>query len=173
MKKLNHFKPVLFGSIFGFLLHKGGVTKYHVLEGQLLLTDFTVMKVILSAIAVGMVGFMLLHKTGKVEPQIKPAQLASNIIGGLIFGVGFAFAGFCPGTGAAALGEGEMGALYYIGGMVAGSYLYAEVSGKISRTIQKIGNKGKLTLPEALNVQRVKFVISSAVAIIALFFILE
>ena len=40
---------IVFGFIFGFLLQKGGVTEYDILIGQLLLTDFTVVKVILTA----------------------------------------------------------------------------------------------------------------------------
>ncbi len=45
-----------FGILFGFLLHKGGATKYDVIVGQLLLTDFTVLKIMLSAVATGMIG---------------------------------------------------------------------------------------------------------------------
>ncbi|HPJ48542.1 MAG TPA: hypothetical protein PK162_06635 [Synergistales bacterium] len=45
-----------FGIAFGFLLQKGGVTKYDIIAGQLLLKDFTVVKVMLSAILTGMVG---------------------------------------------------------------------------------------------------------------------
>ena len=49
---------VLFGLIFGFLLQKGGVAKYHILMGVLLFQDFTVIKVMLSAIIVGMFGVL-------------------------------------------------------------------------------------------------------------------
>ena len=42
--------------VFGFLLQKGGVAKYHILLGVLLLEDLTVIKVMLSAIVVGMLG---------------------------------------------------------------------------------------------------------------------
>ena len=52
---------LVFGIAFGFLLQKGGVGKYHVLIGVLLLRDFTVMKVMLSAILVGMVGIYALR----------------------------------------------------------------------------------------------------------------
>jgi uncharacterized protein len=45
-----------FGIAFGFLLQKGGATKYDVIVGQLLLTDFTVLKIMLSAVLVGMIG---------------------------------------------------------------------------------------------------------------------
>jgi uncharacterized protein len=99
-------QAVLFGLAFGFLLQKGGVAKYQVLEGQLLLTDFTVMKVMLSAIFVAMIGLHVLRRFKKVEFHLKPTRIASNVNGGLIFGAGFAFAGYCPGTGAAGLGQG-------------------------------------------------------------------
>jgi len=48
------------GIFFGFLLQKGGVTNYDVILGQLLLTDFTVVKIMLSAVITGMVGIYLL-----------------------------------------------------------------------------------------------------------------
>ncbi|RPH92449.1 MAG: YeeE/YedE family protein, partial [Lysobacterales bacterium] len=47
---------LLFGIVFGFLLQKGGVAKHEVLMGQFFLTDFTVIKVMLTAIIVGMLG---------------------------------------------------------------------------------------------------------------------
>lgn len=162
---------ILFGLIFGFLLQRGGVSKYHILEGQLLLTDFTVMKVILSAITVAMIGIMILHMFGKIKIKIKPTQVLANITGGLIFGVGFAFSGFCPGTGAAALGQGDLGAFFYVGGMLVGSYFYAELSLLISQSIQKIGDLGKITIPEIINVQRNYFVNFFAVFLVAFLFL--
>ena len=44
---------LVMGILFGFLLQKGGVTSYHVIVGQLLLKDFTVVKIMLSAVIVG------------------------------------------------------------------------------------------------------------------------
>ena len=79
--------------MFGFLLQKGGVAKYNVLEGQLLLRDFTVVKVMLTAILVGMVGIYFLQEKAGTKLHIKPTQLAANVLGGLIFGVGFSMAG--------------------------------------------------------------------------------
>ena len=99
---------LLFGIVFGFLLQKGGVAKYHILLGVLLLEDFTVIKVMLSAIIVGMLGVFTLHALGLVELHIKPTRYAANILGGLLFGVGFALIGYCPGTGAAASGARKL-----------------------------------------------------------------
>lgn len=157
MKKF--FLALIFGLSFGFLLQKGGVTKYHLLEGQLLLSDFTVMKVMLSAILVGMIGFYFLQQKNLVKPHIKPVQLGANIIGGLIFGMGFALAGYCPGTGAAALGQGNFNALYYMGGMLVGSYVFAELSATLSQTVKTWGDFGKVTIPEYLDISNKVFLI--------------
>ncbi len=141
---------LVFGVTFGFLLQKGGVAKFHVLIGQLLLVDYTVVKVMLSAVIVGALGIHFMHRAGLVDLHIKPTRFASNIIGGLLFGVGFAASAYCPGTGAAALGQGNYDALAMIVGMIAGSYLFAEMSGWISRRIDPIGDRGKLTLHDVL-----------------------
>ena len=148
-----------FGVIFGFLLQKGGVAKYHVLLGVLLLEDFTVVKVMLTAIVVGCIGIFSLHALGLVKLHIKPTRFAANIIGGLLFGVGFALLGYCPGTGAAALGQGNWDAIAGVLGLMAGSYLFAECSGWLSKTVMKWGDRGKLTLPELVGMRLSMFLL--------------
>ncbi|MGV3592815.1 MAG: YeeE/YedE thiosulfate transporter family protein [Gammaproteobacteria bacterium] len=142
-----------FGVVFGFLLQKGGVAKYDILIGALLLTDFTVMKIMLTAIVVGMVGVFAMHSRGLVQLHLKPTRYAANVAGGLIFGIGFALLGYCPGTGAAALGQGNLDAVAGIAGLLAGSYLYAMCSRKLSATILAIGNRGGIMLPDLFNMR--------------------
>jgi hypothetical protein len=149
---------LLAGVVFGFLLQKGGVAKYDVLIGVLLLNDMTVIKVMMSAVVVGMVGIHLMRQAGLVTLHIKPTRLAANSLGGILFGVGFALAAYCPGTSAAALGQGNFDALAAILGLMAGSFFFAEVSGRLNRTINAWGNKGKLTLPRLLGVRPLTFV---------------
>lgn len=156
---------LLWGLIFGFLLQKGGVAKFHVLIGQLMLVDFTVIKIMLSAIVVGSLGVHVLHRLGLVELHIKPTRIASNTIGGLLFGVGFGLSAYCPGTGAAALGQGNFDAIAMMIGMIAGSYLFAEASGWISRTIDKVGDFGKVTLHDWIPLNRTIVVITSALVL--------
>lgn len=158
---------VLFGVAFGFLLQKGGVGKYHILVGQLLLQDFTVVKVMLTAIVVGMVGIFTLHRFAKVNLHIKPTRLGPNIIGGLVFGAGFALSGYCPGTVAAALAQGNYDGFFTMAGMVIGSLLYAEASKKLKSTVEQWGDKGKLMLPEALHMPRAVFLPVFAVLLVA------
>ncbi len=164
---------LLFGLAFGFLLQKGGVAKYHVLMGVLLLEDFTVVKVMLSAVVVGMVGIFALYALGLVKLHVKPTRYAANVIGGLIFGVGFALLGYCPGTGAAAVGQGNFDAVAGVLGLMAGSYLYAEASGLLGKTVLKWGDRGKLMLPELVRVSVAAFVLVFAPLLVAVLVLLE
>ena len=149
---------VLLGLGFGFLLQKGGVGKYNVLIGQLLLQDFTVAKIMLSAITVGMPGVFLLHHFAKVNLHLQPTRIGAQIIGGLLFGAGFALIAYCPGTGAAALGQGSWDVLFGMAGLIAGSYLFAELSGWLKRTVQKWGDHGQVMLPDLLHIPRAVFI---------------
>ncbi|HEV7930006.1 MAG TPA: YeeE/YedE thiosulfate transporter family protein [Nitrosospira sp.] len=164
---------LFFGTIFGFLLQKGGVAKYEVLMGALFLTDFTVMKIMLTAIATGMIGVFSMHAVGLVELHVKPTRYAANIIGGLIFGVGFGLLGYCPGTGAAALGQGNFDAIAGVLGLLAGSYLYAEMSGFLDATILKWGNRGKIMLPELVGVRRGVFILWFVLFLAVVLYLLE
>ena len=149
----------IFGVIFGFLLQKGGVAKYHILIGSLLLEDFTVMKVMLTAIIVGGIGVFSFHALGLVKLDIKPTRYAANIIGGLVFGIGFGLLGYCPGTGAAALGQGNWDVLAGIVGLLLGSYLFAELSSALGKTINKWGERGELFLNELFGMRRPAFLL--------------
>ena len=164
---------LIFGLAFGFLLQKGGVGKYHILLGQLLLQDWTVVKIMMTAVVVGMVGIFALHHFAKVNLHIKPTKLGPNIIGGLVFGAGFALIGYCPGTGAAALGQGSWDALFGMAGLVAGSWLYAELSGTLKKTVEKWGDLGKLTLAEMLHIPRGACVVAMALVLTGALFLIE
>jgi uncharacterized membrane protein YedE/YeeE len=156
-----------FGLAFGFLLQKGGVAKYEVLIGVLLLKDFTVIKVMGSAIVFGMIGVLTMHRFGMVQLHLKPTRYAANVIGGLIFGVGFGLAGYCPGTGAAALGQGNFDAIAVIAGMMAGSYLFAEASGWLGKTVNKWGERGEMRLPDLVRPSQTPIATSLALAVLA------
>ncbi len=164
---------VLFGLTFGFLLQKGGVGKFNVLVGQLLLQDFTVAKVMLTAIVVGMAGVFTLHHFGKVNLHLKPTRIGANVIGGLLFGAGFALLGYCPGTVAVALGQGSWDALFGMAGLVAGSWVFAELSGWSKRTVEKWGDFGEVLLPDLLRLPRTAFAIGLAAALITIILLLE
>ena len=117
---------LIVGTIFGFLLQKGGVSKYDVIVGQLRLTDFTVVKIILTAIVVTMIGISFFYPKGLIEVKTKSGSIKNAIIGGLLFGVGFGILGYCPGTIAAAIGNGYIDAMTGgLIGIVLGTIIFA------------------------------------------------
>lgn len=162
-----------FGLVFGFLLQKGGVAKYHVLMGVLLLQDFTVLKVMMSAIIVGMFGVFALRAMGRLELKAKTTRLGPNVLGGLVFGFGFACSGYCPGTGAAALGQQNWDALYMVAGMIVGSYLFAVLAAALARTVNQWGNRGELLLPDMLGWRVGPFVVGFGLLLIGALWVLE
>jgi hypothetical protein len=144
---------LLSGSIFGFLLQKGGVAKFDILVGALLLTNFVVFKVMLSAIVVGMVGVYILQRRGLLETQIPKTAYTSNVVGSLIFGLGFGLLAYCPGTDAAAVGQGNYDALVGIAGLVLGSYAFALMT-RTKPNLSSLGSGGNLTLADVLHISR-------------------
>lgn len=163
-----------FGIVFGFLLQKGGATDYDVILGQLLLTDFTVVKIMLSAVLTGMTGIYTMKSLGWVKLNPKSGSAGKNIIGGLIFGVGFALLGYCPGTIAGAVGNGYLDATVGgLAGILIGSGLFAELYPRLNQGILKRGDFGDLTLPRLLKVNDWAVVFPVAVLIVLLLYLLE
>jgi hypothetical protein len=162
------------GIVFGFFLQKGGVTRYDVIMGQLLLTDFTVIKIMLSAVVTGMIGVHLLRDLGMAQLHPKPGSLGSSLVGGLIFGVGFGLLGYCPGTAAGAVGQGSLDALFGgIAGMVIGAGLFAQVYPLLEKKILNQGPWERLTLPELLNLNPWCVITPLAIGIIVFLFWIE
>jgi uncharacterized membrane protein YedE/YeeE len=114
------------GMLFGFLLQKGRVLRYDKQLGALRLTDMTIVKFMLTSVLVAMVGVYLLKDLGVAKLSIKPTVLGGNIIGGLLFGVGWGLFGYCPGTAVGALGEGRWDTVWGLLGMLTGAAVFAE-----------------------------------------------
>ena len=170
-ERLQLFFGLAIGIIFGFLLQKGGATRYDVIIGQLLLTDFTVVKIMLSAVVVGKIGVYFFRGLGMAQLHPKPGSVGSTVIGGLIFGVGFGILGYCPGTMVGAVGQGSLDALLGgIVGMLIGAGIFSEIYPKLERTILNKGYFGEITLPQLLKKNHWAVIIPFAIAIMALLF---
>jgi hypothetical protein len=163
------------GICFGFLLQRGGATEHAVIWGQLLLYDFTVLKLMLSAVLVGMIGFAALRSLGLVELHVASPALGAQLAGGLLFGVGFGLLGLCPGTVAGAIGRGSIDALVAGGiGLVIGTGLYASAYPRISRGVARVGSLPWKTVPELFGLRNPWVaVVPMAVVILAIFWALE
>ncbi len=117
------------GILFGFLLRKATVSRFDTIVNQLLLRDFTVMKVILTAIVVGSVGIYSMKELGLVPTMhLSTTPLLWSLLGGGIFGIGMSVAGYCPGTGLTAIAEGSKDMITGFVGMLFGSLIFNELS---------------------------------------------
>jgi len=173
-KGMKLFWGLLFGIIFGFLLQKGGVTKYDVIINQLLLTDFTVLKIMLSAVVIGMIGLYFMQNRGWIKLRPKSGSWGKNAIGGLIFGVGFALLGYCPGTIAGAIGNGYLDALTAgLIGIVFGSGMLAAFYPRLRDGVLKKGYFGNITLPQVIKVNNWVVIMLLAIVIVAILYLIE
>jgi len=170
-KRLQLILGFIFGIVFGIFLHKGGATKYDIILGQLLLTDFTVIKIMLSAAVTGMIGIFIMKQFGAVELHPKPGSWGMSAIGGLIFGIGFATLGYCPGTIAGAVGNGYLdAALGGVIGIIIGAGIFAAVYPKVVNSILTKGDFGDITLPKLIKAP--DWIIVPIVAIFLVFILL-
>jgi hypothetical protein len=161
------------GALFGVLLQRCEVLRYDRQLGALRLRDMTIVKFMLTTVVVGMIGVYGLLDLGLVKLSVKPAVLGGNIIGGLIFGLGWGLVGYCPGTAAGALGEGRLDAFWAILGMIVGAALYAEAYPRLLETVLAWGDLGKLTLPQVLGVNHWLVIGPFAVLVILIFRLFE
>ncbi len=162
------------GLVFGFLLQKGGVTRYNVIVNQFRFRDFTVLKTMLTAIVVGSVGIYAMLQLGLIKGlMVKPAELTMNAGGGAIFGVGMVLLGYCPGTALAAIGQGSRDAIVGVLGALVGAAIFSEVYPFLSRNVEPIARYGKITLPEITHASPWIFISALAAIAVGLFVWLE
>ena len=154
------------GVAFGFLLQKGRVAKFRVIVGQFLLKDWTVFKVMLTAVAVGAIGVWIMVALGWASLSVKPAALGGVIVGALLFGTGMSIFGYCPGTSVAACGEGRRDAMVGVAGMLVGALVYVALFPSLQSLVNALGNLGEVTLPSLTGLSPWIFV--GALALIAL-----
>jgi uncharacterized membrane protein YedE/YeeE len=157
------------GIIFGFLLQKAQVLRYDKQVGALRLMDMTILKFMLSAIVVASIGIYLLKDIGVIELSMKSTSIGAQVVGGLLFGIGWGLLGYCPGTAAGALGEGRIDGLWGILGMLCGGALYAVIYPFMKTHIVSIGNFGKIGVPQIIGINHWIVVIVLTALTLALF----
>ena len=167
------FAAVLLGAVFGVLLHRGGVACHAVIVNQFRFRDFTVLKIMLTAIFVGGLGVLALNSAGLANLHIKAANLLGIVLGAGIFGVGMATLGYCPGTAIAAAAAGSVHALAGLAGAIVGGVLYAFSFPWISSKILPVGALGKVRLPDVTGIPAWLWFTGLAVGAVLLFRVIE
>jgi uncharacterized membrane protein YedE/YeeE len=161
------------GVLFGILLQQGRVLRFEKQVGAMLFRDMTIFKFMLSAIIVGMIGINGLAAAGIVGYKVKATHVGANLIGGLLFGGGWALMGYCPGTSVGAVGEGRWHAIWGILGMLVGAAIYAELYPVMEISVLTWGSLGKQTLDGLLGVSKWVLIPVLTVAYLLFFVVLE
>jgi uncharacterized membrane protein YedE/YeeE len=161
------------GFCFGFLLQKGRVAKFHTILGQLLLKDWTVFKVMTTAIVVGSAGVYTLVAFGAARLDIWPFQVAAILLGAVLFGVGLTVFGYCPGTGMAGSGEGSRDAMVGVLGMITGAGVYVAAFNWLEPVMLSLGDRGKVTIPELLGAPPGAVILALAVGVAMMLWLVE
>jgi uncharacterized membrane protein YedE/YeeE len=118
------------GVAFGFVLERAGLGSAVKLAGQFYLRDLTVFKVMFTAIVTALVGLAALDAAGVVDRaaiSLPDTFLLPQLVGGLIFGVGFIVGGYCPGTGCVGMASGHGDGVAVVLGMLAGVLAFGEL----------------------------------------------
>lgn len=144
---------VALGLGFGFVLERAGFGSSCKLTAQFRLTDWSVFKVMFSAIVFTAVGLYLLERVGFVQATslfVPAPYLWAMAAGGALIGVGFAVGGYCPGTSAVGLMTGRLDAIVFFVGLFIGTFLFAGLFGELDA----LTTAGEITrgdrLPELL-----------------------
>jgi rhodanese-related sulfurtransferase len=117
----------LLGFAFGFLLERAGLAHAPRLAGQFYFTDFTVFKVMFTALVTAMLGAFWLNRLGLLDITllyIPETFVLAQAVGGVLFGAGFLLSGLCPGTSCVAAASGRWDGLAVVGGILVGVFAF-------------------------------------------------
>jgi uncharacterized membrane protein YedE/YeeE len=117
---------LIVGIAFGWALERAGLGSAPKLAGQFLLTDLTVFKVMFTAVVTAMLGAFWLGRLGVLDlarVYVPETYLLPQLVGGLVFGLGFFLSGLCPGTSCVSAASGRLDGLSVVVGMFAGVLL--------------------------------------------------
>ena len=120
---------IFIGIVFGFILEASGFSSSRKLAGVFYGYDFAVLKVFFTAAAVSVLGIFYMDYLGYLDISqlyVHPTYLWGAIVGGVIMGIGFVAAGFCPGTSLCAVAIGKLDAWIYVVGIMIGVFLFSE-----------------------------------------------
>jgi hypothetical protein len=144
---LSYAFAILSGFAFGFVLERAGFGSSRKLAAQFYLRDMTVLKVMFTAIVTAMLGLVALRTLGVLDFDalyVNPTNLGPQVVGGLVFGAGFAIGGYCPGTCVVAAATGKLDGLAFLGGAAVGILGFAGAYPKIEHFAKSGGGQRQL-----------------------------
>jgi hypothetical protein len=116
------------GFFFGYFLEVSGLGSPRKLTAQFTLGDWSVFKVMFTAIVVAAAGLWLFDVLGWLRFDALKIQTTfywAMAVGGALLGAGMAIGGYCPGTSVVGLFTGRLDALFFMLGILIGMSLFA------------------------------------------------
>lgn len=172
---MNYIVALILGVFFGFSLNKAGLTKYNKIVNVFRFTDMAVLQFMMTALVVSMSGLYTLRGLGLVTfPSVPATYIVGNLVGGLIFGVGMALSGYCPGTCAAGAGEGKLD--YIVPGLLGflvGAVIYGLTYEAVFPAISAIANYGNVVIPDLWHLDPFLTVTTFALMSFLLFYLID
>lgn len=127
----------LIGLIFGFVFLKAEIVSWFRILEMFQFTSFHMYGVIGTAVIVGIISVALLKKLNvktidgeSINIEYRPFT-KGNVFGGLLFGIGWAITGACPGPLFALVGGGYLPILVVIIAAIFGTFVYGLVKDKL------------------------------------------
>ncbi len=139
------------GLIFGYAIQRGGFCLTRALSNAVLMRDGNILRAYVLALLVAMVGVQLIETLALVDIPVRPLRWLSNIVGGLLFGVGIILSGGCSGSTWYRVGEGAIGAWvvllgFALGATAAGVGILSPVRTLLQKPMVTVGDGGAPTL---------------------------
>ena len=161
----------LIGILFGFFLEQAGFGSSRKMTAVFYFKDMAVLKVMLTAVVVAMVGYNYLVALGLLSPaQVHMPETfwLAQSIGGVIFGAGFVMGGWCPGTALVGLASAKLDALVFLIGVLLGAVIFNELFPFIQPLYEGTA-AGRIFLYDTLNVPREAFIFVLCLFAVAVF----
>jgi len=126
------------GIFFGIVMFKSEAASWFRIYEMFRFESFHMYGIIGSALVLGVIGIQVIKRKNlkpldgtdmSLAPKNK--SVARYLIGGIIFGLGWALAGACPGPMYVLAGAGYASILIVIFGAIAGTFLYGLVRGRL------------------------------------------
>ena len=135
---MKNIKFLIIGILFGIILSKTQVVSWYRIYEMFTFQSFHMYGVIGSAVAIGVL-LMQLFKKGvikdylgnQITPKEKKKGVIKTLVGGTIFGLGWALAGACPGPIFVLIGHGSIAILIVLLGAVLGAFIFGTLSKKL------------------------------------------
>ena len=169
------FLALLIGFGFGFALERAGFSSSRRLAGVFYFTDMAVVKVMFSALITAMLGLSYMVGFGWIRLDqifLMPTIYGAQIVGGLLFGVGFVMGAWCPGTAAAGLAAGRIDALVFLVGTIGGTILFNELF-PVIRSLYTAGDHGTQMAYTTMGMPRNGFILAFTLVAVAAFWLAE